>query len=216
MTKEQKKQDFLDSYFEGFKKLFPTLTQEVFLKYYDESQYGGYPEEPAGSVFESEGKSIYVLIRILKPKNILEIGNFLGRSSNHALQAVEKNGVGDIVLLDIGERLEYDRLHNHNFKRVIQDSLQYLTNSIDFDLIIQDGNHTYNHVLKEIDLILNNNKLNNFTIWAHDYYQRSIPTQCSVWKAWDEKKHLFNKFIGFKDSVSDCGFSIAKIENNKK
>ena len=64
-----KKEDFIKSYYDGFARL-TGVNLEDFLKYYDESIYGGYPEEPGGSICESEGKSIYVLIRILKPKKI--------------------------------------------------------------------------------------------------------------------------------------------------
>jgi hypothetical protein len=201
--------DFNNSYFVGFKNLFPTLTNVEFMKYYDEAKYGGYPEEPGGSVWESEGKSIYVLIRILKPKRILEIGNFLGRSGNHILQAVEKNGFGEVVLLDIQERLEYDKLHSQNFERVLDDSLNYLSSTIDFDLIIQDGNHTEKHVKKEIELILENNIKLNYYIWAHDFYKRTSP-ECSVWIAWVEMREKFKQFESFLDCKSDCGFSIAK------
>lgn len=204
-----KRDDFKESYFNGFKKLFSKLTEEEFLKYYDETIYGGYPEEPGGSVWESEGKSIYVLIRILKPKRILEIGNYLGRSSNHILQAVEKNNIGEIILLDNVERLEYSKLHSDNFIRVIDDSLNYLSNLMNFDLIIQDGNHTQVHVKKEIELILKNNKLNNYFIWAHDYFMRTH-SDCGVWLAWDEKKSNFSDFQTFKDSQSNCGYLIAK------
>jgi len=164
----------------------------------------------SGSMWESEGKSIYVLIRILKPKKILEIGNFLGRSSNHILQAVEMNGIGDVVLLDIQERLEYDKLHSKNFDRILDDSLKYVSNTIDFDLIIQDGNHTYEHVKNELNLILSNNLVDNYYIWAHDYWQRSKPEQCGVWLACDEMKNNFNQFESFLDSVSDCGCLIVK------
>ena len=136
-----KKEDFIKSYYDGFFKL-TGVGLEDFMAYYDESIYGGYPEEPAGSVWESEGKSIYVLIRILKPKKILEIGNFLGRSSNHILQAVDVNGFGEVDLLDIQERLEYDKLHSKNFNRILNDSLVHLASPFNYDLIIRDGNHT--------------------------------------------------------------------------
>ena len=99
-----KREDFQNSYYGGIAKLTGVGLDE-FMGYYDEAKYGGYPEEPGGSVWESEGKSIYVMIRILKPKRILEIGNFLGRSSNHILQAVDANGSGHVVLLDIVEQL---------------------------------------------------------------------------------------------------------------
>ena len=204
-----KREDFKKSYYDGFNKL-TGVSLEDFMAYYDEAKYGGYPEEPGGSVWESEGKSIYVLIRIIKPTRILEIGNFLGRSSNHILQAVENNGFGVVDLLDIQERLEYDKLHSKNFNRILDDSLKYLSNPFEYNLIIQDGDHTYQHVKKEINLILQNNMLNNYYVWAHDYWQRSKPNVCSVWTAWDEMKHKFNEFQGFKDSITDCGCSIAK------
>jgi hypothetical protein len=204
-----KREDFEKSYYEGFHKL-TGVNVEDFMNYYDEAKYGGYPEEPGGSVWESEGKSIYVLIRILKPKKILEIGNFLGRSSNHILQAVEDNGFGNVDLLDIKESLEYNKLHSKNFTRILDDSLKYLSKPFEYDLIVQDGNHTKEHVKKEIELILQNNILNKYYIWAHDYYTRNRPEQCSVWLAWDEMKHNFNEFQSFIDSISNCGCLIVK------
>ena len=203
------REDFIKLYYNGFQKL-TDVSLEDFTKFYNEAKYGGYPEEPSGSMWESEGKSIYVLIRILKPKRILEIGNFKGRSTNHILQAVDVNNVGDVTLVDIQEFLEYDNLHSQKFKRILDDSLNYLSEPFNYDLIIQDGDHTHEHVKKEIELILQNNLLNKYYIWAHDYWQRSKPEQCGVWIAWDEMKHKFTQFEGFKDSVSDCGYSIAK------
>ena len=205
----KKREDFIKSYYDGFQRL-TGVNLEDFSSYYDEAKYGGYPEEPSGSIWESEGKSIYVLIRILKPKRILEVGNFKGRSTNHILQAVEMNEFGDVTLVDIKEYLEYNNLHSQNFNRILEDSLKHLSNSINFDLIIQDGNHTYEHVKKEIELILHNNILNSYYVWAHDYYVRNKPNVCEVGRAWDEIKHNFNGFQSFIDSISDCGCSIAK------
>lgn len=204
-----KRVDFEKSYYYGFAKL-TNVSLDDFMTYYDEAKYGGYPEEPAGSVWESEGKSIYVLIRILKPKKILEIGNFKGRSSNHILQAVDVNGFGEVTLIDINEYLEYDKLHSKNFTRIIKDSLILLSEPFEFDLIIQDGDHTYGHVKREIELILQYNMLNKYHIWAHDYYVRHKPDICQVWRAWDEMKHNFTTFQPFIDSISDCGCSIAR------
>jgi hypothetical protein len=206
--KMNKREDFEKSYYNGFAKL-TGVSLEDFMAYYDEAKYGGYPEEPSGSMWESEGKSIYVLIRILKPKRILEIGNFKGRSTNHILQAVEMNGFGDVTLVDIKESLEYEKLHSQNFTRIIDDSLNYLSQPFQYDLIMQDGNHTHQHVRKEIDLILQNNLLNNYYVWAHDYHMRTN-AGCTVWLAWDDMKHKFNVFQDFKDSISDCGYIIVK------
>jgi hypothetical protein len=199
-----KREDFKNSYFNGFKKLFPSLTEEEFMGYYDESIYGGYPKEPSGSIWESEGKSIYVLIRILKPETILEIGNYKGRSTNHILQAVEKNKLGDVTLVDIEERLEYETLHNKKFNRIISDSLEYMNKEMSYDLIIQDGNHEYQHVKKELELILSNNENDKYIIWGHDYY-KTIVGICEVNKAVDELKDNFKHIVPMIDSISDCG-----------
>src|SRR5579859_6417760 len=112
--------DFLKMYYPAANKLFG-IPESDFLKYYDDSKYLGYPIEPGGSVWISEGKFIYMMIRHLKPNRILEIGNYKGRgSTNHILQAVADNSVGEVTLLDIQEFLEYDRLHNKNFNRVLE------------------------------------------------------------------------------------------------
>ena len=142
-----KREDFIKTYFPGFNKLTDVNLTD-FCGYYDESIYGGYPEEPAGSVWESEGKSIYCLIRILKPLRILEIGNFKGKSTNHIMQAVEKNEFGEVTLVDIQEFLEYEKLHSQNFTRILNDSVNLLSEPFEYDLIIQDGDHTYDHVKK--------------------------------------------------------------------
>lgn len=209
--KMNKEEDFVHSYYNKFYDLFGITTKE-FIGYYREAKYGGYPDEPSGSMWESEGKSIYVLIRILKPKKILEIGNFKGKSSNHILQAVEANESGEVHLLDIEERIEYDSIHNTNFNRILDDSLNILKVPHNYDLIIQDGDHTYKHVAKEIIQILKNNRAKEYHVWAHDYYMRRAP-QCEVGRAWDQHKTRFDKFKTFKDSVSDCGFSIAYKKN---
>lgn len=212
MTKEEKKQDFINSYYEGFNRL-TSVSKEELEKYYDETKYGGYPEfAEGGAVWDSEARSIFCLIRILKPKKILEIGNYKGTSANEILQAVEENGFGDVTLVDIYDYLEYNKLHNKKFNRIIQDSLAHLNKPFDYDLIIQDGNHIENHVYRELELILNNNINSNYYIWSHDYWMRTH-SDCGVNIAFDRmrNKNSFTDWQDFKDSISDCGFCISKI-----
>jgi len=211
MTPQQEKEDFIKTYFSSMEKLFG-ITMNDFLKYYEESKYSGYPEEPGGSAWKSEGKFIYVMIRHVKPKRILEIGNYLGRgTTNHILQAVDGNGVGEVTLLDIVERLEYSKLHSKNFNRVIDDSLKYLDKPFDFDMIVQDGNHEYGHVKKELEL-MEKHAQNDFWMWGHDYFTVR-PPQCEIARSWaDAKVTKFNQRTMLKDSISNCGFIVSKFE----
>jgi hypothetical protein len=210
------KKGFISSYFVGFNKLTGVSLDE-FTQYYDESKYSGYPQTAGGSVSESEGKSIYTLIRALKPKRILEIGNLFGDSSNHILQAVNDNKFGEVVLLDIQESLAYENLLNHNFLRVLEDSGTYLARPHNFDLIVHDSEHGYDHTKKEIGLILANNLAPTYYIWSHDYYSTIINPYIRVQDAYNEFANKFQLFIPFKDSMVEqpCGFLITKKNNTE-
>lgn len=202
--------DFINSYYAGMNKL-TGITMEDFVKYYNESKYSGYPHEPGGSVWESEGKFIYVLIRHLKPRTVLEIGNYMGRgSTNHILQAIDDNGMGEVTLLDIMERLEYDRLHSRKFNRVLEDSLKFLEQPLSFDLIVQDGCHEYEHVSKELQLIAKNS-IQETILWGHDYYTIR-PPDCEVQRAWIDNISFFSDVTPMKDSISNCGLVVAKFK----
>lgn len=194
-----------------YKELYEKLNITEIEKYLSESKYSGYPTEPGGSVWEQEGKSIFALIRHFKPKRILEIGNFKGVSSNHILQAVELNGFGEVTLVDIREVLDYEKIHNTKFNRVIDDSLKFVDKEIDYDFIVLDGCHEYEHVKKELKSIYKNNKPNTYYIWAHDYF---VPqrTDVDVKRAWDETEKIISqtpyKVLG---SESNCGFVFSII-----
>jgi rhodanese-related sulfurtransferase len=207
------KVDFIEAYGDFFTKNFNVEFEEI-LNLYDQSKYFGYPQEPGGSVWTSEGRSIYVLIRLLKPKRILEIGNYLGRSSNFILKAVEDNGEGDVVLLDIMERLEYEKLHSRNFARVLDDSLKWLDKPLDFDLFVVDGCHEYAHVKKEMQIILKNST-QPIWVWSHDYYTVR-PPQCEVGRALDEIRNEYSDrlkiFEPMIEQTSNCGIAIMKYE----
>jgi len=199
------------NYNELYKKL--EISDDEIKQYLSECKYGGYPEEPSGSVWSMEGKSIFILIRHLKPKRILELGNFLGTSTNHILQAVELNGFGDVTLVDIDDLLNYDKLHNKKFNRIIDNSLNFVGKEIDFDFIIVDDNHEYEHVRQELSSIYKNNKTKNYYVFTHDYFviERS---DVGVKTAWDETESLITqtpyKVLG---EESNCGFVFSIIKD---
>jgi len=211
---EQEQIKFIEAYGKFFSDQF-NATNEDLLSLIEASNYKGFPQEPGGSVWTSEGQSIYVLIRLLKPKRILEIGNFLGRSSNFILKAVQDNGLGDVTLLDIEERIQYDKLHpGVKYERVLEDSLKYVARPMNFDLYVVDGCHEYLHVKKEMELIIKNTS-NPFWVWSHDYFTVR-PPQCEVGRALDEvvaaNKDKVKLFAPMIDSGSNCGLVIARYE----
>lgn len=179
--------------------------------YNNESKYGGYPEWQGGSVWSDEGKSIFTLIRHLKPKRILEIGNLRGASANHILQAVELNGFGEVTLVDIVELIDYSKIHNRNFKRILGNSLDFLNQEIDFDFIILDGDHRYEFVKRELDLVYRNNQAHSYYIWAHDYREDQNTAEFGVKKAWDESLSPRNVLVC--PVQSNCGFIFTKVES---
>ena len=197
----------------NYKQFFAEIgiSEQNLNDYFSESKYGGYPEEAGGSVWTNEGKSIFTLIRHFKPKRILELGNLQGVSSNHILQAVEINGFGEVTLLDISDFIDYQKIHNNNYTRVISDSLKYLEEPFDFDFIIVDDNHEYEHVKKEFSLIFKNNKCQNYFIWAHDYGVEGVK-EIGVKQAWDElEKSVNQKSYKVTGEGTPCGFVFSKV-----
>lgn len=198
----------IKNYWKSFNQLFPNIKKEELVKFTEEDIYQGWEElgytGPAG---RRELKMLYALIRIIKPKKILEIGTYKGDSANHVLLACEKNRnegyTVDVTLLDIKNFLE-KKLHDSNFTRVLENSINHLPNS-DYDLIIQDGSHNYTIVKKELELF--NSCKNLKFVWAHDYY---LPGR-GVKQAWDEVgKKVFKQWIPFSDPEYAAGFIIAK------
>ena len=205
--------DFKNSYYAKFNKLYG-ISEEQFMEYYDESLYGGYPEAPKGSMWETEGKALYVLIRILKPQRILEIGNLYGASSNHILQAVEANGSGFVDLLDIEDELIREIMHNRNYARIVANSLIYLKrDDIDYDFIVQDSRPDFHHVKAELLALFEHNQASDYTIWAHNYFKPASPFY-GVNTAYNLLQANFTQFEPMKDTASDAGFLIARRQHD--
>lgn len=84
------------------------LNPDELLAYAQEDALGGYHTNPtfakwpASSVWEVEGKSLYALVRALKPKHMLEIGvGISGCSTTHILLAMRVNRSGHLTSLDL-------------------------------------------------------------------------------------------------------------------
>jgi hypothetical protein len=200
---DQLKFFFQKSNYDLIKKIIKVKDADI-SEIYDECNDLGYPEKPGGSLWTNEGKLIYILIRLLKPANILELGNFKGASTNFILSALKKNNKGKLVLVDLVENLEYNNLHDYPFIRYVDSSIKFLKREIKFDFILIDDNHEYEHVKKELNLIRSNNKAEKYIIWGHDYFAKTREG-VNVKKAVDEESIHFDSFYKSKTDESNCG-----------
>lgn len=83
------------------------FSAERLRRYADEDTLGGYHSEPKlsrwplGSLWEVEAKTLFALTRELAPSLAIEIGTHRGASATHIASAMELNGRGSLVCLDI-------------------------------------------------------------------------------------------------------------------
>lgn len=62
-----------------------------------------------GSIWEVEGQVLFALVRVLKPKSVLEIGTWAGCGASHILEALTLNGgKGKLTSVDIDASMGYD------------------------------------------------------------------------------------------------------------
>lgn len=84
-----------------------TLNPDELIRYAAEDVMGGYHIDESkrswkmGSIWEVEGKTLYALIRILKPEAVVELGSWEGCSATHIATALSINGRGHVTAVDI-------------------------------------------------------------------------------------------------------------------
>lgn len=84
-----------------------TLNPDELIHYAAEDVMGGYHIDESkrswkmGSIWEVEGKTLYALIRILKPEVVVELGSWEGCSTTHIATALSINGRGHVTAVDI-------------------------------------------------------------------------------------------------------------------
>ena len=171
-----------------------------------------------GSLRNIEGFILYCLIRKFKIKNILDIGTGNGFSSFICAHALKNNNEevrgGSIISVDI-----FDRNKEHNlsqiFKKhniikyvnfVVGDSLEVLDRHEfqykKFELVIIDGQHTYDHVIKELELVqtcLSSSSI----LFFDDIFQRS-----SGKSVHDAMLELNNKLNGIVEKIDENFYKI--------
>jgi len=164
----------IENYWEKFKTIFPNVLKEEFIKWINEDYYGGWEDYVNYNVGgRRELKMLYATIRAKKPKKILEIGTYMGDSTNHILLAAENNKKEgydcEVTTIDITDYVGDKKLHDYPLNKQIISSLELLSSkNVDFDFILQDGDHSEEIVKSEIKLFEINKSIE--LIWSHDYY----------------------------------------------
>lgn len=199
----------LDNYWEGFSLLFPSVSKNQFIGWLNEDYYGGWEEADhyhAGG--RRELKMLYVTIRATKPKNILEIGTYDGRSTDHILLAAEyntKDGAEcSVTAVDINDYVGNRQLHNFPLSRFIEPCLTHMVKYTHYDFIMQDGDHSPSAVNAELQVFKTLPNLK--TVWSHDYYLRGTLEPTFI-----QNQNMWSKNSPFKEESYNAGFHIGII-----
>jgi predicted O-methyltransferase YrrM len=102
----------------------------------------------------------YVIVRVAKPNIVIETGTDKGFGSTVIARALQMNGAGKLVTVDVREPrgiLTAKETLGLPIEFVTQDSLQYLkTINYPVDLFLHDSNHEYTHEYSEFQEVLRN------------------------------------------------------------
>ena len=116
------------------------------------------------SINSDSRKFLYILCRILKPRNVVETGVAYGLSSSYILKALEKNQFGTLHSIDsifrpwqsesmIGAAIPENLRHRWNFNLgKSTEKLQQVFDELDgVDIFIHDSLHTYKNMMFEFE-----------------------------------------------------------------
>jgi len=108
----------------------------------------------AKGIWGVEGQVVYALIRALRPRHVLEVGNCYGTSSRHIGEAILANETGKVTTLDLHEPI-YEGLapfpiperYEAFMKPVYSDLMEFNYNTRPkLDFVFEDAYHTTEQV----------------------------------------------------------------------
>lgn len=178
--------------------------------YATEDEIGGHQTGwIVGSIFASEGKLLYAILRIMQPEIVLEAGTFFGCSATHMLAALDANEMGTLHSIDpwegAGADIPKDRLTRWKFHAV--DALDYFKKDARrFKkrplIVFEDGPHGYEWTR---DALQTAKDINPDLIISHDILHHLAGPAVS--QAWNEVFGEGN-YITVLPEGSDCGFGL--------
>lgn len=157
------------------------------LAYARQDETGGFPEKwPGGSIWDGEGRLLYALVRATGARKVLEFGTGHGCATSHLARALKDNGEGVVVTLDTPDSIDIASYAiaadlEPLVVRILEDGLAWArrNDSIDFDVIFEDGPHTVEFTREAAALCLPRLKRGGCYI-VHDVYG---PHEDNVWPA---------------------------------
>lgn len=126
------------------------LELDSLLQFAELDTIGGYHPDPSqrkwgsGAIWDVEGKTLYALIRALKPETIVEIGSGTGCSTTHMAAAVQTYGSGHITTIDRGNTPQIPDILNKYVTVTNGDAINYLALALDnsIDFLLEDADHS--------------------------------------------------------------------------
>lgn len=115
-----------------------------------------------GSSPKVDCESLYLLVRALQPRVVVETGVCYGASSAYILEALERNGAGELYSIDLGNQKDeppndFFIPHNlrHRWHLIIGDCRSELPPLLrrlgEIDMFHHDSLHTYEHMMWEYE-----------------------------------------------------------------
>jgi hypothetical protein len=124
--------------------------------YYEEDNVGGYPETwPVGSIWDSEGRLLYAIVRYLQPEVVVEFGTRYGCSTAHILKAMDRNDSGMLWTVDNGANGLMDVNEHPRLIQTVMDGIEYAKAwDGQVDMIFEDGPHSTEFTREVISAML--------------------------------------------------------------
>jgi hypothetical protein len=155
---------------------------------------------PCGSIFASEGKRLYDLVKEKNPELIIEVGGYYGCSTTWMALALKENKKGKIISIDNGHLRGKWSMIPEGFEdqiELVNDDFMNYRVPKKIDMLFEDGMHTYGFTRKVIE------RFPAKTVVVHDYMH---------WDCQKTVKIEFDKAFGKPDEIffnkGECGLAI--------
>jgi len=199
------------------------LDPDALIKFAAEDSIGGWDLNnggwPIGSLWSVEGKFLYALIRLVQPELVVEIGTHRGCSTTHFATALDINGKGEIVSLDLAEGV--GDLIPAKLREVVSlvaaNGADWLAEQPDesIDIIYEDADHS-TETSRDVALLAQKKlKPGGFLIvhdaahdyaWVGDGAQITSPVGETIRRGLTAA--LGDQYRVYRTDPSDCGFAL--------